>query len=128
MAQEFRTGFDDLARQAELDELKREVDSLRRTTSLQDIRTELSKPFGTLEDYAGIKPPPAVAKPEAAPTIAAPLETPALAPPIAPARGPSGAMVQTDRGPDAVQGSADDDAPAEEPAPSNVTPISRSAP
>ncbi|PZO53394.1 MAG: twin-arginine translocase subunit TatB [Alphaproteobacteria bacterium] len=129
MAQEFRTGFDDLARQAELDELKREVDSLRRTTSLHDIRTELSKPFGTLEDYAGIKPSlPAVAKPDSAPAITAPVEAPALAPPIAPARGPSGAMVQTDRGADAVQDNADDDAPVEEPAPSNVTPISRSAP
>ena len=60
MAQEFRTGFDELARQAELDELKREVDALRRTTSLQEIARELTKPLPTLEDYAGIsKPPPA---------------------------------------------------------------------
>lgn len=55
MAQEFRTGFDELARQAELDELKREVEALRRTTSLNDIGRELSKPLPTLEDYAGIK-------------------------------------------------------------------------
>lgn len=63
MAQEFRTGFDELARQAELDELKREVEALRRTTSLQEINRELSKPLPTLEDYAGIKksPPPAPA-------------------------------------------------------------------
>lgn len=33
MAQEFRSGFDELARQAELDELRKEVDALRRTTS-----------------------------------------------------------------------------------------------
>ncbi len=70
MAQEFRTGFDDLARQAELDELKREVDALRRTTSLHEIRSELTKPLPTLEDYAGIKsspaiPPPAVTQPAA---------------------------------------------------------------
>lgn len=58
MAQEFRTGFDELARQAELDELKREVEALRRTTSIQDIGRELSKPLPTLEDYAGIKKPP----------------------------------------------------------------------
>lgn len=65
MAQEFRTGFDELARQAELDELKREVDALRRTTSLQEIRTELSKPLPTLEDYAGVsKPAPALTAPE----------------------------------------------------------------
>lgn len=68
MAQEFRTGFDELARQAELDELKREVEALRRTTSLQDISHELAKPLPTLEDYAGAAPPPppAIAADEAA--------------------------------------------------------------
>lgn len=68
MAQEFRTGFDELARQAELDELKREVEALRRTTSLQEIGRELSKPLPTLEDYAGVKAPqkpaPALETPE----------------------------------------------------------------
>jgi len=63
MAQEFRTGFDELARQAELDELKREVDALRRTTSLQEIRNELSKPLPTLEDYAGVITTPAIPAP-----------------------------------------------------------------
>ena len=58
MAQEFRTGFDELARQAELDELRKEVDALRRTTSLSNIGSEISKPLGTLESYAGISPPP----------------------------------------------------------------------
>ncbi|MGD9980209.1 MAG: Sec-independent protein translocase protein TatB [Hyphomonadaceae bacterium] len=79
MAQEFRTGFDELARQAELDELKREVDALRRTTSLQEVSRELSKPLPTLEDYAGIKPTPAIPAPAADPTaLEAPVEpTPA---------------------------------------------------
>src|SRR5690606_26045295 len=63
MAQEFRTGFDELARQAELDELKKEVDALRRTTSLQEIRSEITKPLSTLEDYAGIKSQPAIPAP-----------------------------------------------------------------
>jgi sec-independent protein translocase protein TatB len=58
MAQEFRTGFDELARQAELDELKREVEALRQTTNLSSIRNEVAKPLGTLETYAGISPPP----------------------------------------------------------------------
>ncbi|MGD9965635.1 MAG: Sec-independent protein translocase protein TatB [Hyphomonadaceae bacterium] len=71
MAQEFRTGFDELARQAELDELKREVDALRRTTSLQEVGRELAKPLPTLEDYAGIKSQPATP---------APVETPLLEP------------------------------------------------
>ena len=58
MAQEFRTGFDELARQAELDELKREVQSLRQTTNLASLGNEMSKPLGTLESYAGLSPPP----------------------------------------------------------------------
>lgn len=72
MAQEFRTGFDELARQAELDELKREVEALRRTTSLQDITRELNKPLPTLEDYAGLKSPPAIPAPPPAPALEAP--------------------------------------------------------
>lgn len=59
MAQEFRTGFDELARQAELDELKKEVEALRRTTNLANIGSEISKPLGTLESYAGVTPSPA---------------------------------------------------------------------
>lgn len=59
MAQEFRTGFDDLARQAELDELRKEVDSLRQVRPLQDLRDEIMKPLdaaytpppSSLEDY-----------------------------------------------------------------------------
>src|SRR5262249_46515528 len=58
MAQEFRTGFDELARQAELDELKKEVDALRRTTNISSVAPEMTKPLGTLESYAGISPPP----------------------------------------------------------------------
>src|SRR5215475_13080375 len=57
MAQEFRTGFDELARQAELDELKKEVEALRRTSNLTDITQQLAKPLGTLESYAGVAPP-----------------------------------------------------------------------
>lgn len=67
MANEFRTGFDELARQAELDELKREVDALRRTTSLHEIGREITKPLPTLEDYAGIKSTPAIPAPAVTP-------------------------------------------------------------
>jgi len=82
MAQEFRTGFDELARQAELDELKREVEALRRTTSLQGVARELTKPLPTLEDYAGISKPapklaPALETPEGDPPASAPVEPPA---------------------------------------------------
>jgi sec-independent protein translocase protein TatB len=96
MAQEFRTGFDELARQAELDELRREVDALRRTTDLTGIKREMTKPLPTLEDYAGVAKPapaPAPAK-ELATPAAAPVEEAALPPPTPmPARGPSGARV-----------------------------------
>jgi sec-independent protein translocase protein TatB len=44
MAQEFRSGFDELARQAELDELKKEVEALRRDRTFADIRHEITKP------------------------------------------------------------------------------------
>lgn len=77
MAQEFRTGFDELARQAELDELKKEVQALRNTTSLTEISREMSKPLPTLEDYAGIsRPPPPLPAPA---SDAAPVELPAPA-------------------------------------------------
>lgn len=67
MAQEFRTGFDELARQAELDELKKEVDALRRSTNLSSLAHELTKPLPTLEDYAGVsKPPSTLPTPEPA--------------------------------------------------------------
>jgi sec-independent protein translocase protein TatB len=42
MANEFRSGFDELARQAELDELKREVEALRRSNPLSEIAREVS--------------------------------------------------------------------------------------
>lgn len=44
MAQEFRSGFDELARQAELDELKREVEALRRHSSFSGIVDEITRP------------------------------------------------------------------------------------
>jgi sec-independent protein translocase protein TatB len=59
MAQEFRTGFDELARQAELDELRKEVDALRRGQPLQDIEDQLMRPLDRPAN-----PPPMLAKPE----------------------------------------------------------------
>jgi sec-independent protein translocase protein TatB len=44
MAQEFRTGFDELARQAELDELKKEVEALRRDQTLREVEHEITRP------------------------------------------------------------------------------------
>lgn len=112
MAQEFRTGFDELARQAELDELKREVDALRRTTSLQEIRSEITKPLSTLEDYAGLKAQPAIPKPAATP--------PAI-------EAPAGAPVE-DVATETGSGDAEPATPAGVPEHADVAPIARSAP
>jgi sec-independent protein translocase protein TatB len=80
MAQEFRTGFDELARQAELDELKREVEALRRTTNLNEIAREVTKPLATLEDYAGISKPLPAPVPEAKPDLDSGSSDPHIAP------------------------------------------------
>lgn len=107
MAQEFRTGFDELARQAELDELKKEVDALRRTSSLNTIAQEVTRPLGTLESYAGISPPPPP-PPEA-------VEGGEAEEPVADA--PSGAAAQAEPGP----------APIEDmPTPADAKPVVRS--
>lgn len=112
MAQEFRTGFDELARQAELDELKREVDALRRTTSLQEINRELTKPLPTLEDYAGVS------------SSVKQLEAPTTRP--SPGRGPSAAPVDSAATPEAANASDETAAPVAE----DVEPaaVARSAP
>src|SRR6201992_928506 len=45
MANEFRKSFDDMARQAELDELRKEIDALRTHRPLADIQSALDKSF-----------------------------------------------------------------------------------
>jgi sec-independent protein translocase protein TatB len=75
MAQEFRSGFDELARQAELDELRREVDALRRGNVLgsgsnvvNDIRDEIQKPVAPAQIPAPFQAPtPATAEANAEP-------------------------------------------------------------
>ena len=57
MAADFRANFDEMARQAELDELRKEVEALRNNNPLQDIRDELTKPFETgIDPYAPVTP------------------------------------------------------------------------
>jgi sec-independent protein translocase protein TatB len=50
MAADFRATFDEMARQAELDELRKEVEALRDNNPIQEIKNELSKPFDTATD------------------------------------------------------------------------------
>ena len=97
MAQEFRTGFDELARQAELDELRKEVDALRKGAPFNDLVNEITKPAVLPGTLAPPAPPAPEASPEEtpsgmtelAPTPAppAPLEEPAEAAPRSAAGG-----------------------------------------
>ena len=84
MANEFRASFDEMARQSELDELRKEVDALRRgqgiynlgpdaDAAFADIATDLNKPLAALE------PMPALTGPEEWPDPL-PVEAPATAP------------------------------------------------
>ena len=85
MAAEFRASFDDMARQSELDDLRKEVEALRSgqmmslekdtKTTFDDINGELKKPFG---ETVPAKPlPPADAKIEAV-THTPPMTEPSL--------------------------------------------------
>lgn len=53
MADDFRANFDDLARQAELDELRKEVEALKAMRPLQEIEDELQKPLAAGVDPSG---------------------------------------------------------------------------
>ncbi len=117
MAQEFRTGFDELARQAELDELKREVEALRRTTSLTDITRELQKPLPTLEDYAGVSKPAATAAPA--------LEAPEGLPERASSDAQETPAVEVEK---SAPGDARSEIPLEVPERADAAPVARRAP
>jgi sec-independent protein translocase protein TatB len=53
MADDFRANFDDLARQAELDELRKEVEALKSMRPLAEIEESLSKPLAPGLDVSG---------------------------------------------------------------------------
>ena len=59
MAGEFRRSFDEMARQSELDELRKEIESLRSERPLADLESEL---------HSSILPPEHRSQPEPAPT------------------------------------------------------------
>jgi sec-independent protein translocase protein TatB len=44
MANEFRKSFDEMARQSELDELRTEIENLRRERPLSEMEAEMNKP------------------------------------------------------------------------------------
>ena len=57
LAAEFRASFDEMARQSELDELKREVEALRRGDYAQPVRQEVESHFEALHRELGAPPP-----------------------------------------------------------------------
>jgi sec-independent protein translocase protein TatB len=101
MAAEFRQGFDELARQAELDELRKEVEAMRAAVTVPDLETVLTKPepylapddalspagepvstttttvYGPLGEAIEVEPVAAQPAPEAEPEpVAAPMPAP----------------------------------------------------
>src|ERR1700761_8995227 len=54
MANEFKKSFDEMARQSELDELRKEVEALRTNNPLADIHNSLSEPVNM--DMAAVAP------------------------------------------------------------------------
>ena len=87
MANEFRNSFEDMARQSELDELRKEVEALRTggtmhalgadaDAAFKDIRADLNKPLEPAPEPAAM-----LAAPDEwpdSPPVMAPLTTPAL--------------------------------------------------
>lgn len=88
MANEFRSSFDELARQSELDELRKEVEALRTGQNMvplgaeadaafRDIRDDLSRPLEATEPVMLAAPdewpdtPPEMPAPEPAPKVKA---------------------------------------------------------
>jgi sec-independent protein translocase protein TatB len=70
MAFEFRQGFDELGRQAELEELRKEVADLKKTVGMEDLQREFEEDRANLEkDVNSAMAPTAlpVAKPAEAP-------------------------------------------------------------
>lgn len=84
MANEFRASFDEMARQSELDELRKEVDALRRNQGMVGLGAEADAAFKDIrDDLAGpvdAPPPlptPAVDEwPDAPPPAAEPIPEP----------------------------------------------------
>jgi len=94
MADEFRSSFDEMARQSELDDLRKEVEALRTNqgvvrlgaeadAAFKDIRTELHKPVD--HDARAVMAPEPVAEALVAPVDEWPDTAPVMTPIVPPA-------------------------------------------
>jgi sec-independent protein translocase protein TatB len=78
LAFEFRQGFDELGRQAELDELKREVADLKQRSGLSDLERDMvNDAQGIQDDVSRTMHPPTIG-PMAAGAVAASVAPPAI--------------------------------------------------
>lgn len=77
MADEFRSAFDDMARQSELDELRKEVDALRQNQPFNDLKSQMTSIGSDIE--SAVKPP--VSTPPYTPPTDLKLAEPQLADP-----------------------------------------------
>lgn len=73
MAFEFKQGFDELGRQAELEELRREVSELKKSTGLDDLQREFEQDKINLE-----RDVQSAMAPAATPTLPTPAATPEI--------------------------------------------------
>ncbi len=56
LAQEFMASFDQMAREAELDELRQEIETLKNTNPVNEIKEEVTRTFEPLNDPATFDP------------------------------------------------------------------------
>lgn len=89
MAREFQAAFDDIARQSELDELKKEIQELRKSNTFTSAQEDLAAyeadvNSAVMRQTAPQAPP---APPAAAPPEPPEAGTPDAPPPAAPAKG-----------------------------------------
>jgi sec-independent protein translocase protein TatB len=67
MANEFRRSFDEMARQAELDELRKEIEDLKKNNPVAEVRDELNRAVEGVNLESGPSLTEGVAEPEGAP-------------------------------------------------------------
>ena len=92
MADEFRSAFDDMARQSELDELRKEVEALRQNQPFNDIKNQMTSIGSDIESRMTSAPPytPPAFTPPADPQMEGlPPGTPVEAPVAEPAPEPT---------------------------------------
>lgn len=77
MANEFRTSFDEMARQSELDDLRKEVEQMRLSQSMREMQASLDASVAPYEpepepEVASVESPPAIAPEPPAPVAPKP--------------------------------------------------------